>query len=132
GAGGDLVVEVGIGRLIGVEELGTRGAEASAVEGRAERGEVAVEFSRGGHESGIAVGDIANLGLLVAEEEESVIAVDRTADDSAELIAFERIDGLYAVGVAEVVGRIEDSVPDELEEIAVECVSARFGDGVDD
>ena len=65
---------------------------------------------------------IANLGLLVAEEEEGVVAVDGATNDAAELIAFERIDGFDAVDVAEVVGSVEDSVADELEEVAVEGV----------
>ena len=61
-----------------------------------------------------------------------MVAVDWASNDSAELIAFERVDGFYAVDVAEVVGGIEDAVADELEEITVEGVGAGFGDGVDD
>jgi hypothetical protein len=53
-----------------------------------------------------------------------VVAIDGAADDAAELVALERVDGFYAVGVAEVVGGVEDAVADELEEIAVEGVGA--------
>ena len=118
--------------MIGVEELGAGGAETGGAEGGAERGEVAGELGGGGDEGGVAVRDVANLGLLVAEEEEGVVAPDGAADYAAELIALERVDGFYAVDVAEVVGCVEDAVADELEEIAVEGVGAGFGDGVDD
>src|SRR6202041_275135 len=128
----DSVVEVGIGGLIGVEGLLAGCTEASGAEGGAKGGEVAVELSGGGDEGRVAVRDVANLGLLVAEEEEGVVAVDGAADDAAELIALERVDGLYAAGVTEVVCGVEDAVADELEEIAVEGIGSRFGDGVDD
>jgi hypothetical protein len=124
GVCGDLIVELMIGGLIWVEELGAGGAEAGAVEGAAEGGEVAVELGGGGDEGGAAVRDVADLGLLVAEEEEGVVAEDGATNDAAELIAFERVDRFDAVDVAEVVGGIEDAVADELEEIAVEGVGA--------
>ncbi len=79
----------------------------------------------------VAVG--ANDRALEAGEEEELVLADRTADDSAELVAFQVVANLGSGGgvVTEVVGRVEHVVADELEDIAVEAVAAAFGDGVD-
>src|SRR5215469_3449358 len=89
-------------------------------------GEGAVELScRGKNGRGGGGGLGAANGLLIADEEESVVEMedvwdgDGTAEGSAELIALERVDGFDSVDVAEVVRCVEGAVADVLEEVAV-------------
>src|SRR5262249_29174961 len=71
---------------------------------------------------------------FVAAEEESPVANNRSSDGGAELIALElgqaRIVGF--VLLIKKVSRIQIVVAVELIEVAVEFVTARFGDGGDD
>jgi hypothetical protein len=63
-----LIADIGVGGLIGVEELRACGAEAAGIEGRAEGREVAVELGGGGDEGAVAVLGVADLGLLIAKK----------------------------------------------------------------
>src|SRR5207244_270278 len=93
---------------------------------RGEGGEIA-----GKHRCSGNVGDrIRRSGsldrVLIAAEKEQLVFLDRTADNSAELVALQRV-----AGSREEVAGVKDSVSQKFEQVAVKLIRAGLGDGID-
>src|SRR5262249_33057642 len=88
--------------------------------------EIALKHGRRGNVAGIERGVRTLNGALIAAEEKQFIFDDRAAQNSAELIALQRV-ALQRKEVA----RVQSAISEEFEHITMKFVRTGFGNGVD-
>src|SRR5439155_21569873 len=106
---------------------------AAVAGGRGELREVAGEHGRRRHERDVRRRTHARGGSLIRGKEEQLVLDDRAAEGAAELIAFQPVVQLLAVGTdgGEGADGVEPMVTEEFERIARETVRPRLRDRVD-
>ena len=87
--------------------------------------EISVQVVRSGNDRVGGIVDAADDRLLPSEEDEAGVLVNRTSDRDAELVALERIDF-----VGEIVARVEGTIANKFERVAMPLVGAGLGNDV--
>src|SRR5262249_25467335 len=108
------------------ERRSQRKLPASVTSGRRQRREVAGETCSGRNVSTRVVGILPDRCSLIAAKEKQLVVNNWSTDGSTELVPLQRI-----VRRCEIVSRVEQIVPDEFKQVAVELVGSGFRDGTD-
>ena len=100
--------------------------------GRHDPAEVAPEHLRGRHDEVVRQRHVEVVGRLDPEEEEQLVPHHGPADRPAELMPLQPVVAPQSavLRALEVANRVEPMIARELEDVAVELVGARLGDGI--